>query len=93
MFWRLPERGGQAEIAAVLNQDKLPQYGKRAPFQSPAPKRDGVKPPPWTSYAEEHVVLLDDGASVAIKEDSSSVTLYRNHVRIAGFTGHCLCPC
>ncbi len=87
VFWRLPERGGQAEIAAVLNQDEVPQYGKRAPFQSPAPKRDGVKSPPWISYAEEHVVMLDNGSSVAIKEESTGVTFYSNHVRIARVYG------
>ena len=31
---------------------------------------------PWLSYARDHLVLLDDGASLAIKEEATGVTLY-----------------
>ncbi len=87
MFWKLREHGGEPEFAAMMNQDDLPRYGKHAPFQRSSLSRGGGTTMPWISYAEEHLMILDDGESLAIKEEATGVTIYNDQVRIARVYG------
>jgi eukaryotic-like serine/threonine-protein kinase len=87
VFWKLREGGGDPEFAAMMNQDDLPKYGKRAPFQRSTKGAGGVTTPPWISYAQEHLMMLDDGESLAIKEHATGVTLYNDERRVARVYG------
>ncbi len=84
--WKLPEHGGEARFAAMMNQDDLPRYGKHVPFQRSSLAR-GDECPPWVSYAEEHLLMLDDGTSLAIKEEETGVSLCDSQIRIARVYG------
>jgi eukaryotic-like serine/threonine-protein kinase len=87
-FWSVPKRDGRPAHVATLNQNQLPKYGAKAPLEGSFGAGGSVESSPWLAYARDHLVLLDDGASLAIKEEASGVTLYdRSGLRTAQIYG------
>jgi len=75
LFWSVPAAGGQPRLHATLDKNQLPRFGREGPLQGPSWRRAEEEAAPWLSYARDHLILLDDGASLAIKEEATGVTL------------------
>ena len=63
LFWSVPAAGGRPELRqasagpAPASQTSI-AMGRAATRNGRAPPR----PPPWLSYARDHLILMDDGA-------------------------------
>jgi eukaryotic-like serine/threonine-protein kinase len=75
-FWSVPKPGGQPAHLATLKQDQIPKYTDKTRFEGRVGVRHEAEAFPWQSYARDHLVLLDDGKSLAIHDEPSGVTLY-----------------
>ena len=78
-FWSVPAPGGQPELKQVVDQKQLPSFGAEGPLKDPAWPRSREVTAPWLSYARNHVVLLDDGITFAIKDGPTDTTLFDHY--------------
>jgi WD40 repeat protein len=76
LCWSVPKPGGQAQLKARLNQDQLLTLGREGPLRSPPWPRAGDPAPSWLAYARDHLVLLDDRATLAIKAGATNARLF-----------------
>jgi WD40 repeat protein/serine/threonine protein kinase len=75
-FWSVPAPGGQPMHRATLNQKELPSFGSDGRLKDPSWSRASEAGAPWLTYARNHLVLLDDGVTLAIKDGTGDATLF-----------------
>ncbi len=74
--WKVPEGDDQPQFKARLNQKQLPHFAREGPLQDPSWSRASEAAAPWLAYARDHLAVLDDGLTLAIKEGPDDATLY-----------------
>jgi eukaryotic-like serine/threonine-protein kinase len=75
-FWSVPAPGGQPELKATLTESQLPSLGRAGPAREPSWPRKDERAAPWLAYARQHLVLLDEGRALAIKDGASYATIH-----------------
>ena len=84
LFWSVPKPGGKPTFWRPSIKASFPGTIPSTP-RVPGTRARATSQPPWQSYARDHLLLLDDGKSLAIQEEATGVTLYDpDGLRIAG---------
>ena len=76
VFWSVPKPGGKPTFVAALDQSQFARYDPKSPQGTWNGSPRDVASSPWQSYARDHLLLLDDGKSLAIRDEATGVTLY-----------------
>jgi len=85
LFWSVPAAGGPPELRQALDQHQLANVDRDGTRHDPKWPTSAETAAPWLSYARDHLMLMDDGATLAIKEHTTAVTLFEpwHYVEVA----------
>ena len=73
----------------MLDPKQLPSFASDGPLKDPSWSRTSEARVPWLTYARDHLVVLEDGVTLAIRDESTCATLFDpyQHTPVARICG------